>query len=546
MSAEAESVHLPLTAGQELHWLGLSRNPDWLTGVWRLQKISGNLDPDTLVSGINDTVKLHTALRVGVSARRGEPQQFVRECPPASRLVTAKNIRSDSLKQFDRYVERLWCTEIVRPWDLVQDYPFRFFLLRHSSAYHVLLAGFSHLAVDGTACNLILSDIWEKYGGSRDARPDDGRYIAAVANHPGRRAGGSVAAERHWANRAAAIPPAVQFRGEDEQTRPDTEPAAAYRPLRLDGESLAAMRQAVAAADCSEFQWILAVFAASIFSVSLLDRVKLSVVVDMRGSAERDISGMFAVRVPLIIDRQSAPELFLPHVRSQLLQSIKACRRAGPLEAHMALERKTGELGRPLVDDLSINYVRAERTSADRRSAGIDITETSAPEGARFETAGLDFQVLSRPDSLTYSFIANEKVMPTSVQGQFLAAFRAALPTGAAAVPDAPAPAGAASGKRLSRLTDPQGQTVFVVDTRELASEIKGVEEVARVDVDVCKHEGTMDVLRARVVARGDLSAEALCSHLGRVAQGSRFLTVPQSMAIEREEWMNCPRDSHD
>ncbi|WP_158839109.1 condensation domain-containing protein [Streptomyces sp. NRRL S-1022] len=536
MSDARVSAYSPLTAGQELHWRALSQNPGWVTGVWRLQTIAGELDPDSLLSGIDYAVQRNAALRIGMSVRDGVPRQFLRPHPPAHRLVTARAVRAASPDQFNRYVQRLWRTEMGRSWDLAQDYPFRFFLVRYSSACHVLLAGFSHLAVDGTACNLIMSDIWEARAERRDAEQADERYLAVVANHAGRRAGRQASAEQHWANRAASIPPVIQFWGDGEQPMPDAKAQVTYEPLRLAGQELSALREAVADAACTEFQWVLTVFAACIFALSPLDRIKVSVVVDMRGASERDMAGMFAMRVPLIIDRQPAAEDLLPHVQRQLLQSIRACRRADPLKLHEALERKAGEMGRSLVDDLSINYMKTEHSAATRRGAGIEVSEASVPEGARFDPAGLDFQVSSRPECLTYSFIADEKVMPFSVQRRFLTAFGAALPVGAAAVAEALADGRASRRQGLSRITDPQGRAVLAVSTRDLERAIRDVEGVISAEVEVRRYEAATDMLRAHVVAQEDVSVEAIRDHLIRGARENRFLAVPRSITIEMVE----------
>ncbi|MFF9352037.1 condensation domain-containing protein [Streptomyces sp. NPDC014734] len=522
----------PLGAEQEIHWRRLVENPESVTGIWRRQRVSGNLDVERLLAGVHGAVERHEALRIGVSPVDDVPVQWLRDMPERESLVTARSVRCRSEEQFDRYVQKMWAEEMRKGWDLACDYPFSFFLLRYSPTLHVFLSGFSHVAVDKLGGDIVLKQIWQHYDGVPVSPAGAGDYFSAAVRHARRRSDEESAA-KHWEGRASSVPPGVRFWGACNRVPREGGRADVYEPFVLDGRELAEMRRGRADARCSEFQWVLTAFAVTVFSLSPLDRIKLTVVVDMRSVAEREMVGMFAMRIPLTIDRKNLGEM-LPHVQKQLFRSFSAYRRMDPVELNAALECAAGESGRPCVDDLSINYIPLDVIPPGGHRGGVVISETSNPAGTRFAPAGLYLQVISEPDSLIYAFIADDAIMPPPVREEFSAALRESLAGGFSSTsPDLVGKGSIKCEAGISLVTDADGRVVLVVDRWTLEDAIRELVGVVTAEVLVDECPTGADVIRAHVVVDSALTADAVRNHLAKAARENPLLVVPGVITVE-------------
>ncbi|MGY0064943.1 condensation domain-containing protein [Streptomyces sp. LZ34] len=539
-----------LTPPQRVHFRRFPPDSESRTAIWRQQKIAGPLDVRSFKEALRNVVREHEALRLSFIPAQGVLHQWVRDTPSAQHLIAAQNIRSSSQGQFDRYVGRFLASEMRRSWDLGSEYPFRFFLLRHSPDLHVFLAGFTHAAIDGRSCDIILRDLWRTYEACRDVGP------APCAEESSQRPGKSPVpgventredirkqAATYWSKRFASVPPFIQIWGRNgpppvhDQSAGLAQADKPYRVFKVAGTPLHTMRNHVRTSGCTEFKWILAVFAATLFSLSPQDRIKISVLVDIRGSAEREAVGMFAMRIPVIIERQSTRANAIAHVHRELISSIAAYKRMDPEELNHALRDDGEKLGTSTVDDVSINYRVMSDALPTMGTDGITVSAYESPHSPelKFEPYGLDLKVFSSPDALHYHFLAHDAVFPPWLQDQFSASFEAALAEGGGLTPDEPIPKdrSVVEGSGFDLITDADGKVVVAVDTRRIAESLLQVEGVVAAEAIVLKDEHGLDVLQARVATDREVPEHVLRAHVKDSSNGSRFIMVPKSIIYE-------------
>jgi hypothetical protein len=303
MTGSVESEELPLATGQLDHLELLRGNPALRTGIWRCLRIPGRLDIDRFTDSVETLVRRHDALRIQIVDRPGgEPRQRIRGLPPRADLIFCQDVVARSEEQFSRYIRHVVANEQRQKWD-ANAYPFRFRVFRYSPAVHALVVGLSHLAVDGIGAEILIRDLMRIYEDPPAGCTPRGLPRRAFADSLLQWAAASGKGSRRSAERDPSdLPLPTQF----DVPPPDPgERGSRSRQVSLSfsGTELAALREQASLHGCTEFTWILAAFARTVFRFTPQDRIKISIPVNLRGPAEREVVGMYVLVVPVVVER---------------------------------------------------------------------------------------------------------------------------------------------------------------------------------------------------------------------------------------------------
>jgi hypothetical protein len=349
MMSSVESGELPLVTGQLRHFDMLRRNPALRTGIWWGVRIPGELDLDKFADSVETLVSRHDALRIEILERPGgEPRQRIRGLPPRADLVSYQDVLARSEEQFSRYIRHIVAQERRQKWgaDACHEYPFRFRLFRYGRTVHALVLGLSHMAVDGIGAEILIRDLMRTYGDILAGRTPRGLPRRSFADSVLQRAATCGKESRRSAERhPSGLLPPIQFDvpppGPGER---DCRSRQAF--FSFSGTELAALREQASLHGCTEFTWILAAFARTVFRFTGQDRIKISVPVNLRRPAEREVVGMYVLAIPVVVERPRDADGgrgFVAGVGSAVLRAMVGYRRGGARE----VEFRT---------DLSVNY----------------------------------------------------------------------------------------------------------------------------------------------------------------------------------------------
>ncbi|WP_161790969.1 condensation domain-containing protein [Actinomadura welshii] len=387
MTGSAETTELPLTLGQLQHFKVTRENPALRMAIWSCFRIPGELDVDKFTDSVEILVSRHEALRIEIVERPGsEPRQRVRGLPPRAGLITVQNVLARSEDQFGRYLRHLMVQRYRREWD-AGGYPFSFGLFRYSPTVHALMVGLSHMAVDGIGAGILVRDLMRTYADTLAGRAPRGpagrRYADSVVRGAAPRGDGlrrtalRVPSGLPSPTRFDVPPPGPHERGG--RTRQSS--------FSLAGTELAALREQAGLHTCTEFTWVLAAFARTVFRFTRQDRIAVAVPVDLRGPAERETVGMYVVEVPVVVERPrdtGAGRGFVAAVGTAVLRAAVRYRRDRAWDE----EHPT---------DLSVNY---------RRMTGPDGPELARLGGTDYrprvdyEASGVGLRIFSYRDVL--------------------------------------------------------------------------------------------------------------------------------------------------
>jgi hypothetical protein len=381
------------------HFDVLRENPARRSGIWRGVRIPGELDLDRFVDSVEILVSRHDALRIEVVDRPGEqPCQRILGLPSRADLISCQNVVARSEEQFNRYVRHIVAEENRQKWgvDTCHPYPFSFRLFRYKATVHVLVVGLSHMVVDGIGTDIVIRDLLRTYGDALAGRNPRGR--------PGRSFADSVM----QLTAASALEPTRSAEPDSSDlflaTRfdvPRTNPREPGRQGRqasfsVSGTELAALRAQASLHDCTEFTWALAAFARAIFRFTGQDRIKVSVPVNLRGPAEREVVGMYVLRIPVVIERPKEAgngRGFVAGVGSAVLRAMVRYRR----DRTPPTEFRT---------DLSVAYQKFAGLSSRASRLGA----THYMPQVDYLTPGISIEFLSYPVALDVSTVLDSAV----------------------------------------------------------------------------------------------------------------------------------------
>jgi hypothetical protein len=385
MTGSVETAELPLTTGQLRHLQQVRENPAPRRAIWSCFRIPGPLDIDRLTDSVEILVWRHEALRIEILERPGgEPRQRIRGLPPRAEMISYQNVIARSEEQFNRYIRHIVAQELRQGWD-ANTYPFRFRLFRYSPTVHALMFSLSHMAVDAIGAEILIRDLMRTYADTMAGRTPRGLprwgfadsvvQLATTGGHDSRRSPDRDPSDLPLLTRFDVPPPGPGERG------------SRRRQVSLSGTALAALREQASLHGCTEFTWILAAFARTVFRFTRQHQIKISVPVNLRGPAEREVVGMYVLVVPVVIERPRDTDGghgFVAGVGSAVLRAMVRYRRSRT----RGVEFRT---------DLNVNYLKMSGLDS-REFCQLAATDYLPP--VDYWTTGVNVAIFSYPDVL--------------------------------------------------------------------------------------------------------------------------------------------------
>jgi hypothetical protein len=397
MIGSLDTAELPLTVGQLRRLERVRDNADVCPTVCCCFRISGELDIDRFTDSVEILVSRHEALRIEILERPGrEPRQRIRGVPPRAGLVSCQEVAARSEEQFSRYIRHVAARQLHQDWDAAA-YPFRFRLFRYTPTAHVLMVALAHIAVDGIGAEILIRDLMRTYLDSLAGRPPRGLPQHRFADSIARQAAAGGKGSRR---RPEGDPPSSPLPTRFDVPPPD--PAerggrARQFSLSLTGMELAALREQAGLQGWTEFTWVLAAFARTVFQFTRQDRIKILVPVNLRSPAEREVVGMYVLGVPVVIERPrdaDGERGFVTGVGSALLRAIIRSRQGAVPE----LESRT---------DLMVLY---------QKMSGLDVRgfyrwgATDYMPRIGYSTTGMGVFIYSYPDVLDVQVLLDHRL----------------------------------------------------------------------------------------------------------------------------------------
>ncbi|MFE2972822.1 condensation domain-containing protein [Streptomyces sp. NPDC059340] len=497
--------------------------------IWSTYRIAGALDVDRLVDSVETLVATHDALRVRIVERPdGLLHQQVRDVPERKSLVAVQKVLSRSEEQFERYVRHVTASEKGRYWD-PEAFPFRFRLLEYGPTVHALLTGFSHFAVDGIGSDILMRDLKRLYVASTARGTSAGQPRRSFVESAARQA---VARARRSRGTAAvpafpAVPPLTQF---DLPTPPPQEGGVCSRQsiFSLSGDELGTLRRLVRLNGCTEFQWILAAFAATVFRFTRQDRLKVSVPVNLRTAADHDVAGMYVLSIPVLINRpgsQDGNPVFPKAVGAALLRTIATYQKADPERIEAAMATAGERWGARFLEDLSVNYTRSSFSS--RSSAQLGWSEYAPQVDYAIRGAGL--RVFSFPDALDFHAVLDSAVFSHDSVSDLVNSLRKNLTS--ATDGWGTASAHLTEGD-VTPLRDATGAVVVSANLRKIERALLRHPSVRTAAVERKMADDGGTYLRAEVEVRDEMTEESVRDYLMTVGSGSSQTLAPRVIRV--------------
>ncbi|MFI0141842.1 condensation domain-containing protein [Streptomyces luteogriseus] len=507
----------------------MRENPKLGMAIWSTYRISGTLDVDLLVDCIKTLVVTHDALRIRiVEGPDGLLHQQVRDVPERESLLAVEKVLSRSEKQFERYVRHVTASEQVRDWK-PEEFPFRFRLLEYGPTVHALLAGFSHIAIDGIGSDILMRDLKRLYATSAARGTSAGKPRLSFVKSAARQAAARARRSRGTAAVPAlpAVPPLTQF---NLQTPPPQGDGARSRQsiFSLSGDELGTLRRLVRLHGCTEFQWILAAFASTVFRFTWQDRLKVSVPVNLRTAADRDVAGMYVLSIPVLIDRPGSRDgfpVFPKAVGAALLRTIATYQKANPerIEAEMAT---AGERwGARFLEDLSVNYTRS---SFSRRSSAQLGWSEYTPQ-VDYAIRGVGLRVFSFPDALDFHAVLDSAIFSHDSVGDLVGCLRKTLTS--ATDGWGTASAHLTSGD-VTPLRDATGAVVVSANLPEIKKALLRHPLVTAAAVERRMADDGGTYLRAEVEVHDEMTEESVRDYLMTVGSGASRTLAPRVIRV--------------
>lgn len=524
----------PLTAGQLQHYRRTREDPSLRTAIWSAYRIPGVLVVDRFIDSVESLVVRHEALRTQIiELPEGRVRQRVVPLPDRTRLLTCEKVLSRSEEQFNRYVRHLVANENAKEWD-TGAFPFRFRLLRYAPHVHAFIVGFSHLAVDGVGSEILMRDLMQTYlkatGGrlSLPCRPRQ-RFMESVL----RQAAALERRTRRATGRTfSGVPPVTQFQVDGPGRREDSGLLSRKAGFSLAGDELAALRRLTGRHGCTEFHWILAAFAVTVFRFTRQDRLRITVPVNMRGATDRDVVGMYVIDVPVVIHRPADPDdvrRYPKEVGTALLRATALYQMGSPELLDESLAAQSERWGARCRNDLSITYRKLSRIS--RRSFAQVDWSAYQPQ-INHSCPGVGLRILSFGDALDVQAALNSEVFSDASANELVAALRKNLTSpghwSRRRAQDQPAEAEA----EAVALKDADGATVVSADVGKVEAALLRHPLVSTASV-FCETGGSGETcLRAEVGVREAMTEDALRHYLLELGADTPEVLAPSRISV--------------
>ncbi|TCO61926.1 condensation domain-containing protein [Actinocrispum wychmicini] len=518
----------PLTFGQEHHLTGVGRPSNGhSTSLHLVYRIIGPLSVGGVVSALRAVVRRNDCLRVAlVLSGDGGLRQRLLPQPEDSRIVAAAAVQARSEEQFDRYVENMLTADLMSEADLVGDYPFRFRLFRYSADLHALFGVFQHVAVDDRARGLIASEIWQRYDGRIDPEEmtiESARltFLDAVTNQRSRfeQRNGSAVRE-YWRDKIAGAPPVTQVWPSSK-----AQSTGSIHSLSLTGEALSGWRAECADMNLSEFQRAVAVFVAAILEVSPQDRLVVHVPIDQRTAADREVAGMFAVSLPLVINRADDLRSLSAQVQGELFKTMSRSHvPAGDLRTEY--EKLSNGWSFPATRTVFANHF--EHATDTRRLAPGELEIDSRYYLSRASTRAVGIELMVHTYSSRIEFVVGlvDSYFAPPDSDDFFARFTELL--------SSPSETLVRSVERhgLAEIRDSAGRVVMCADLHAMSEVVESHPAVRSTTVSLEHRENERDVLHAEVEATVSLSIDEIRDYCTSAAEPAEFVLVPNTFRV--------------
>jgi iturin family lipopeptide synthetase A len=315
---EADTV-LPTTPNQRLVWAAAQFGPEASSAynLRRLLRLTGDLDTDALRAAFRALVGRHEALRVAFSADGTE--QRVREHPGID--LDQVDLSGPDEQQRGSELATLLADEAGRPFDLAHGPLIRGSLIRVGGREHLLCLTVHHVAVDGTAENVLLEELgrlYERELGAGEPLPAPPRLVdhvrGPVSDPP------PAAALEYWRQRFSPLPAPLAL------TRAARPRVAGHAGGRLhfdfDAQLLHSVQKFGAEHGASPFMVVLAAYTLLLHRVAEQDDVVVGVPVSRRSAEgpDRDLVAYCANLLP--IRSTGAPSVGFPAHLTQIRRSL--------------------------------------------------------------------------------------------------------------------------------------------------------------------------------------------------------------------------------
>ncbi|MFS8498369.1 MAG: amino acid adenylation domain-containing protein [Micromonosporaceae bacterium] len=315
----------PLSSVQARLWFLAQLEPDsHAYHIPLLLRLRGDLDTAALAGSLRDLVTRHEVLRSVVTERDGELS--ARVLPPDAVALSIVDATPEGLADAAAEAAR-------RPFRLDRDPPVRAVLFRLGDRDHALGLTFHHIAMDGWAVDLAMSELADGYaarvaGGTPPTPPpiQYADYAAWSAGHD--REAEADAAVDWWVDRLAGAPPVLTL-PTDHPRPPVATDAGAAVPVELSADLTRRLRGVASETGCTPFMVLLAAWQALLGRLAGTEDVSVGVPVSGRHHPDTErLLGCFVNTLVLRTDLSGDPtgRELLRRVRETALQAFTHAR----------------------------------------------------------------------------------------------------------------------------------------------------------------------------------------------------------------------------
>jgi iturin family lipopeptide synthetase A len=385
---DAEVRDMPVTANQRLVW-ATSQLSDLASTAYNLRRVLrlvGPLDVPALRSALQELVSRHASLRAGYS----DDGLRVRVAPAAQIALSQYDLTRSADPQAE--VDRVLWAESQQPFDLAEGPLARACLVTQCSDTHLLCLTTHHVAVDGTAENVLLRELgllystFHEHSAESPNLPEPAAletYLSDTSTRPV-----DSIHSTYWTSQLADLP--GLFRSPEFPSDELADHRGGRRYYDFSTETLTAVRQYASKARSTPFMVVLAAFMAFLGRTTGQDDVVVGVPVARRGSNAADAelvaycANTLPIRLRAALDDDFA--VVLGEVRSTLLDGfeheefsyaeiLNLLPRLGPWGRPPVAKAVFGwdDVVTPRMDGLRIEHQESE-ASAVRFDLGLNVT----------------------------------------------------------------------------------------------------------------------------------------------------------------------------
>jgi hypothetical protein len=316
----------PLTFAQEHQYY--SDDHKYRSGCFSF-RIGGPVDVAALIASLGELVRRHDALRLRfVESADREPCQTVVGAGHDLKVpVSCEHVNARSEAQFERYVKQKLRADMLSGWDLEEQDPFRFRILRYHDQAHALIGCFPGIAVDNLGGRMLSRRLKTLYRTPGDPYSAPS-FIEAAREQRRRYDARSVVANAEYWRRLFSdrtermVPIPAQPDGGNPQHPGSSDLEIEWR---LTGDRHTHFVNLCRVLRVSTEVLLLAIYISTVFENAGFQKLAMTRGVNTRGSTARDVVGSFASATPMVFDRQLLAEKGIGYIRQANFDSTIHC-----------------------------------------------------------------------------------------------------------------------------------------------------------------------------------------------------------------------------